>query len=218
MTETKIQPVKASTVARVEPVKGNTLGNTLGNNQGPKSSNIDDALIKALEKKFDDAQEASTPSFVLKMSGDQAAYLSDTVIKNIGWKGLECYAVAKVADDLDGQIAEAQKNADIDTAKAKLADPAANGDALLSVTLKHDLLEAVFHFIRSHASSGYDEAKKFTAVAEIFVPKVNELTALREATQRAAVELEAAKRGMSPEEFVKKFNDAQGQGGHTINA
>lgn len=207
-----MKQVKAAEVARVEqvsPVSGDQLAalTPLPGTQpqsGPRgvtkalSPDIDAGLVAALEGKFQEANDAAAnASFTLRVTESAAEHLTGELLQGVKWKGLEAYALTKAAEDLRGIVSKAARIASSD------------GPDELEFTIKHDLLEVIFHFVRNYEGVGYEGAKKLTQVAEVLVKPVNELNELRQRLRSAALEWEAAKNGMTPDQFVAKMQEAQ---------
>lgn len=210
-----MKQVKAAEVARVEPVQpisGTDLAAALkplpgadNGGGGPKGvakpgapAHVDPAVLKALEDKFEAASSAAnSATFTIRMQEGHASFMVNELVQKIKWKGLEAYGLSKATEDLRGIVGAA----------AKLSESGKPDE--VEFTIKHDLLEVVFHFLRNYDGVGYDDAKAVTQVAEVFVKPINELNELRAAMRSAAVDWEAAKHGMTPDQFVKQFEQSQ---------
>lgn len=205
-----MKQVKAAEVARVEPVapvSGADLAAALQPlpSAGPKGGavpagvppppNVDPSVLAELETKFEAANAAAASAvFTIRMPEPVAKYMAEQFVQGIKWKGLESYALTKATEDLQGIVNAATK---------------VEGSNDVEFTIKHDLLEVVFHFIRNYEGVGYSNAKLLTQIAEVFVKPINELNELRSKTRDAAVEWEAAKHGMTPDQFVAQIEKSQ---------
>lgn len=163
--------------------------------QGPVGADMTD-----LEAKFDALQKRENEfegEMTLKES--EADYLAQSVVGNAPWRGMDAYVVFNTATKL----------------KERLDDAAVLGaqgeENQLVVKVDKVLLESMFHIARQHEGKGADAAKKFAGVLEKISVPMADLNELRKELQETAVELEAARRGMSPAQFIEQFRREQAQ-------
>jgi hypothetical protein len=189
MSETKTKKVKAADVpaAQVVPVSG-------ANIQAPTGQRtVDAAKVAELEVKWDQISDKLSKSiYVATMSRELALHFRDVVVESFSWKGPQCLIVEKIFEKLDACI-DGQTTPEI------------------SIDFDHDLLEVLTVLINSYVSHGKTNTISFSKITEILSVPVQELQNNRKALREVSMELEAARQGMSLEDFILKMQEAQRQ-------
>ena len=111
--------------------------------------------------------------------------------ENVAWEGYECYAISETHKEFS-KVADKLK-------------PSKTGK--VSFTVKSEILEATFHFIKKHTGKGLTSASRHRSICEDFSVAMAELNQDRQKLREFAMEAEAAKHGITVEEY-KKAADA----------
>lgn len=187
MSETKTKKVKAADVpmAQVVPVSGANMSGPAG--QRP----VDAAKVAELELKWDQTSDKLNKSiYNATMSRELALHFRDVVVESFSWKGPQCLIVEKIFEKLD-QCIDGQ-----------------TGDEI-TIDFDHDLLEVLTVLANSYVSHGKVNTLAYSKITEILSKPVSELQANRKELREVSMELEAARQGMSLEDFILKMQEAQ---------
>lgn len=152
---------------------------------------VDQAKVEELKEKFDLMQKQLTDKlYDIKLSKEETSFLFDVVYDNIPWKGYESYAISETHT----QLKELIKNGEL------------NGGA------KVEIIEAIFHFIKSYESKGVENAKLFRGIADQFALPVQEINTDRQEMRDISLELVSVEQGIPVEQLVQQLNAEQQQG------
>lgn len=200
---TKAVQVKSKDVKEKSTKKEKTVEENLkemAGGAGPASSNtttspsIPDAkAVKRATKKFDAQQKKNNEaSYSLSLDSEQTDFLKNTFYNRKKWTGAEAYAVLKTYE----AIFDSHKK-----------------ETPLKCELSAEIVEAVFHLVKNFEGAGVQESRMFVSVADKLAETMQNLNQDRQDLNDLAVELEAAKHGISPEEFVQMYAKQQNQNG-----
>lgn len=166
-----------------------------GSAEGPTlefNENNEKAL--EFEQKMQDLQaELMKKKYRVKTTSETLDYLMTDFFNNVAWNGYECYAISETNKEM-----------------TKIVDRFATKEFKnnkRSFTLKVEVLEALFHFIKQHTGTGLGSASNHRALCEDFSVAMAELNVDRAALRDLAMEAEAAKHGITVEDY-KKAADA----------
>jgi hypothetical protein len=116
---------------------------------------------------------------------------------NVAWNGYECYAISETNKEMT-KIVDRFSTKEFKNNKR-------------SFTLKAEVLEALFHFIKQYTGTGLESASNHRALCEDFSVAMAELNVDRAALRDLAMEAEAAKHGISVEDYKKAANAMHAQ-------
>jgi hypothetical protein len=147
-----------------------------------KETGIDQTLVAKLQEKFDAVKQMlDTKSYDVFLDSELATFFFETFYPSITWKGYESYAVAESYDRLKEQV---QK------------------DGALQGKVRPEIIEAVFHFIKSFVSTGVENARLFKRTADQFAITIQEINQDRQDLKDISLELVAAEKGISVENLT----------------
>jgi len=156
----------------------------------PKAMKIEEemtAMQDALAKK----------KYRVKTTEKTFDYLLNTFFNEVKWEGYECYAIAETHKEYS-KIAEKLK-------------PSKTGKIGFSV--KPEILEATFHFVKKHSGTGLTTATPHRLLCEDLSVTMAAMNEDRQALRELAMEAEAAKHGITVEEYKKAADAMHAQGG-----
>lgn len=188
MSTAKIKKLKSTDVpaATVEPVSGANLG--------ANPSGVNPARIKELEDKWDEVRnKLATSVYKFKLESDLAMHFRDEVIEKISWKSYEAFAIEKILEKLDECIDGQQ------------------GAAEIEFDFSNDIFEVTVVYLRNYYSSGRKNAVAFRKIADKIAPLMKEQQELQKALQAASVDLEAARHGLSTQQYLDLVRKSQQQ-------
>lgn len=164
---------------------------TNGQAKGPdvsKSFNEYDSKAADLERDMYDMQDRlAKKKYKVKTTEETFNSLMENFFNTVSWEGYECYAISEAYSEFE-------------KIQAKLK-PSKNGKVTFAI--KIEMLEATFHFIKKHTGKGLELAKKHRAICEDFSVAMAELNTDRNALMELATQAEAAKHGISVEDYKK---------------
>jgi hypothetical protein len=170
--------------------------------EGPKGVNENDSQALEIEQQMHDLQlKLSKKKYRLKTTTGTMNYLMDDFYPNVQWKGYECYAISETF---------AQIKKVLDKAMDKLAESGKETDKL-SFSAPVEILEAVFHFVKEFPGKGIDNANKHRNLCEDLSNPMAQINQDRQGLRDMALEAEAAKHGISVEEYTKAAAAMQAQ-------
>lgn len=147
-------------------------------------------VAQSFEEQMLEMQEnLSKKKYKVKTNVDVLDYLMNEFYQNVQWNGYECYAVSETHKELN-KIFEKWKDREFKTEKR-------------SFSIKVEILEALFHFIKGHSSKGLENANKHRLLAEDFSIPMSELNQDRQKLRDLAMEAEAAKHGITVEDYKR---------------
>ena len=148
--------------------------------------NENDTKALELEKVMMDRQaELQKIRYTVKTTESCLDYLLKDFYQNVKWEGYECYAISESYREMDKVISKLK--------------PSKTGKC--SIKVKPEILEATFHFIKKHAGTGLSSAKNHRLLCEDFSVAMSRLNEDRNGLREIAMEAEAAKHGISVEEY-----------------
>ena len=171
-----------------------TPNETESKNGVSTSFNEFDSKAMKLEEATQEFQEKlAKKKYRVKTTVDTLTYLTETFYNNVSWSGYECYAISETHKELT-KVTE------------KFATKEFTNDKR-SFSMKVEVLEALFHFVKSHAGTGLNSAQSHRLLCEDLSVPMSELNTDRTALREMAMEAEAAKHGITVDDY-KKAADA----------
>ena len=156
--------------------------------------NENDPKAMALEEKTQEFQDKlAKKKYRVKTTKPTLDYLMKTFYDNVSWSGYECYAISETNKEL-----------------AKVTDKFATkefSNEKRSFSIKVEVLEALFHFVKSYTGKGLESAKNHRLLCEDLSVPMSEMNTDRSELREMAMEAEAAKHGITVEDY-KKAADA----------
>jgi len=153
----------------------------------------DPKALEAEERTQEFQDKLAKKKYRVKTTEDTLNYLMDTFYANVSWSGYECYAISETNKEL-----------------TKITDKFATKEFTnnkRSFTMKTEVLEALFHFVKSHTGKGLASAKDHRLLCEDLSVPMAEMNQDRQQLRELAMEAEAAKHGITVEDY-KKAADA----------
>jgi hypothetical protein len=150
----------------------------------PKVENtgIDRENVAKLQEKFDSVKQMlDTKSYDVYLDAELSKFFFETFFPSIQWKGYESYAVTESYDRLKNQV---------------------NEEGVLQGKVRPEIVEAVFHFIKSFVSSGIENARLFKRTADQFAITIQEINQDRQELKDISLELVAAEKGITVENLT----------------
>jgi len=159
----------------------------------PKFNENDPKAMELEEKTQAFQDKLAKKKYRVKTVKSNLDYLTTTFYENVNWAGYECYAISETHKEL-------MKIMDKFETKEFTNDKR-------SFTLKVEVLEALFHFVKSHTGKGIESAKLHRTLCEDLSVPMAEMNQDRQLLREMAMEAEAAKHGITVEDY-KKAADA----------
>ena len=150
----------------------------------PKAMKIEEEIV-ALQETL------AKKKYRIKTTTETFDYLLNTFYKEVKWEGYECYAISETHKEFS-KISEKLK-------------PSKTGKVGFSI--KPEILEATFHFVKKHNGTGLDSAKPHRLLCEDLSVTMAQMNEDRKELRELAMEAEAAKHGITVEDY-KKAADA----------
>jgi hypothetical protein len=170
--------------------------------EGPKGVDENNSQALEIEQQMHDLQiKLSKKKYRLKTTTDTMNYLMDEFYPNVSWKGYECYAISETYTQVKKVL---------DKAMDKLAESGKETNKL-SFSVPVEILEALFHFVKEFTGNGKDTATKHRILCEDLSNPMAQMNQDRQELRDMALEAEAAKHGISVEEYTKAAAAMQAQ-------
>ena len=151
-----------------------------------------DPKAMKIEEEMHELQEAlAKKKYRVKTTTETFDYLLNTFFNEVKWEGYECYAIAETHKEFS-KIAEKLK-------------PSKTGKVGFSV--KPEILEATFHFVKKYSGTGFKTATPHRLLCEDLSVTMASMNEDRAKLRDLAMEAEAAKHGITVEDY-KKAADA----------
>jgi len=168
--------------------------------KGPVTMDENNPKALELEQQMEDLQKTlSKKKYRVKTTTGTMNYLMDEFYPNVQWKGYECYAI----DETYTQVKKV-----LDKAMDKLAESGKDTDKL-SFTIPVEILEALFHFVKEFPGKGREHAQLHRLLAEDLSVPMSQLNQDRQQLRDLAIEAEAAKHGITVDEYKKAASQLQ---------
>lgn len=143
---------------------------------------VDPKRVEELREKFDLIQnQLNEKKYDLYLDKKQTEFLFSEVYENLQWKGYESYAISETYDQLKSL-----------TAKGEI-----NGQC------KVEIIEATFHFLKNHHSTGVENARLFRQICDQFAIPMQAINNDRQELKDLSLELVAAEQGIPVEQLVE---------------
>ena len=163
--------------------------------EGIDENNQKALIVEAQIAKLQD--DLAKRKYRVKTTSDCVSYLMNEFYPNVEWTGYECYAISETYKDL-------KKSTD----KAKVSKTGKVG-----FTMRPELLEAIFHFIKKQPGKGLTLAIKHRELAEDFSLAMAAMNTDRQELRDLAMEAEAAKHGISVDDYQRLAEENAPQNG-----
>lgn len=146
------------------------------------SGEVNMALVSEMQEKFDSMKQMlDTKTYGIYLDADLSKFFFDTFYPAIQWKGYESYAVS-------------ESYSRIEDIRQK--------DGSVQGAVRPEIVEAVFHFIKSFVSSGIENARLFKRMADQFAITIQEINQDRQDFKDLSLELVAAEKGITVESLT----------------
>ena len=153
-----------------------------------KTHEPDQKLVAEMQEKFDSIKTVvDTKKYGVDLSKEQTSYLMDEFYSNVAWKGYESYAISETYTSFK----EIQKG------------------GVINGSVKAEIVEAVFHFLKIYESKGFQFAGLFKEICDQFSLPMQEINQDRQNLRDASLEVTAAEQGIPVETLVEQFQAAQ---------
>jgi len=149
---------------------------------------VDQVKLAKLKEDFDTLQtQLTTKEYGILLNEEQTAFLFDNVYENLAWKGYESYAISESHDVLSKIVT--------------------NGK--LDGKTKTEIVEAIFHFLKNHTSTGVKNARLFRQVCDQFALPMTEINTDRQAIRDLSLELVSVEQGIPVEQLLEGLKREQ---------
>jgi hypothetical protein len=140
---------------------------------------IDLKLVEELQEKFDTMKQIlDTKTYGIFLDAELANFLFETFFGTIQWKGAEAYVI---------------------TAASESISDLSQKDGSIQGQIRPEIVEGIFHLIKSFTSSGIENARLFKRMADQFAMVVQEINQDRQELKDLSLELVAAEKGITVE-------------------
>ena len=147
--------------------------------------------IAQLQEKFDALNTTlNEKTYAVVLSKEQTSVLMNEIYPTFAWKGYESYAIAETHK----QISAAVKKDEIKS------------------SFSAEVIEAVFHFLKSYEGKGVTLAHTFKSICDQFAIAVQEINTDRQSLKDLSLELIAAEKNIDINELVDSLNNGNFQG------
>jgi len=169
----------------MEVIKSDTL------TEMQETNAIDQVKIAKLKESFDNLQDSiSSKGYELYLEKDLTDGLFNELYPAIKWKGYESYAVSETYTQLSNSVKDGE----------------------IRASFKPEIIEAVFHFLKTHEGNGVEFAITFKRICDQFALGINEINKDRQELRDISLELHSAETGVPVEQIVKAYNESQMEG------
>tara|TARA_R100000005_G_C4958327_1_gene176087 strand:+ start:333 stop:920 length:588 start_codon:yes stop_codon:yes gene_type:complete len=167
---------------------GTTTGPDSAATSTAKATDENNAKALEIEKQIEETtQKFMKKKYRFKTDESTLNYLMTEFYANVSWEGYECYAISETNKELSKLVEKAK--------------PSKTGK--VGISLKPEILEAVFHFVKKHSGTGLKSAMPHRMLCEHMSIAMAELNNDRAQLRDMAMEAEAAKHGISVEDYKK---------------
>jgi hypothetical protein len=145
------------------------------------SEGVDKKRVAQMQEKFDSMKQLiDTKEYGIVLDSELATYLFEEFYPTINWKGYESYAVTESYNQMKGIENEGSVNGKV----------------------RPEIVEAIFHFIKSYVGSGVKSANLFKRMADQFAVTIQEINNDRQELKDISLELIAVEKGISVEQLT----------------
>jgi len=153
------------------------------------ANQIDQARIAEAQEKFDRTRQIlETKEYGIALTEEQTKFFMEDFFQNVSWKGYESYAIAETHKAMKSLVK----------------------DGTLAGNTKVEIIEAIFHFLKNHVSTGIDKADMFRQVCDQFAISMKEINDDRQELRDLSLELVAAEQGITVEQVEAAYAQQQG--------
>ena len=143
--------------------------------------------MKFEEEMVEKQKELTKKKYKVKTTESTVKYLTGDFYNNVEWNGYECYAISETNSVITKMVSKLK--------------PSKTGKVTL--TLTPDILQAVFHFMKGHKGTGIQTAQNHRLLCEDFSSAMADLNGDHKLVRDLAVEAEAAKHGITTDEYER---------------
>ena len=164
---------------------------TVENTQTSENSPENQAKIAQLQEKFDSLQKKlETKNYSVLLDETLTKVLLEEIYPTFDWKGYESYAIAETYK----QISASVKKGSINTG------------------FPVEIIEAVFHFLKSYTGKGFALALNFKLICDQFALPIQEINVDRQNQKDLSLELVAAEKNIDINDLIESLNNGSFQG------
>ena len=150
---------------------------------------VDQKALEAAQEKFDSFRQLlETKKYDVSLTPEQSVFFFDTFYNTVEWKGYESYAIAETFDRLSTLVKGGQ----------------------MSGKTEVEIIEAIFHFLKSYISKGHESARLFKGICDAFALPVKEINEDRQELRDLSLDLVSIEQGIPVEDLIASLN-AQNQ-------
>jgi hypothetical protein len=143
---------------------------------------VDQAKVEELREKFDLLQtQLNSKEYDLLLNEEQTHHLMNEVYPNLTWKGYESYAISETYEQLESKR---------------------RGDGI-NGTIKTEIVEATFHFLKNHVSTGVNNARLFRQICDQFALPMQAINNDRQQLRDLSLELVSMEQGIPVEQLIE---------------
>ena len=145
------------------------------------SEGVDKKLVAQMQEKFDAMKQLiDTKEYGIVLDAELATYFFNEFYPTITWKGYESYAVTESFNQMKGIEKEGSVNGKV----------------------RPEIIEAIFHFVKSYIGTGVKSANLFKRMADQFAVSIQEINNDRQDLKDISLELIAVEKGISVEQLT----------------
>ena len=143
-------------------------------------------LVAELQEKFDTVKQMlDTKRYGIYLDAELTEYLFDNFFQNMQWKGAEAYVITAAYES----IAEQKQK-----------------DGIVQGQIRPEIVEGVFHLIKSYTSIGIENARLFKRMADQFAITIQEINQDRQELKDISLELVASEKGITVETLTGELH------------
>lgn len=147
--------------------------------------------IEQLREKFDALQdEINNKTYGVVLDHNLTKTLIEEIYPTFTWKGYESYAITETYNQITASVKNKEINSKFPT----------------------EVIEAVFHFLKSYEGKGVSLAHNFKLTCDAFAVAIQEINEDRQQLKDLSLELVATEQGIDVNDLVKSLNDGTFQG------
>lgn len=147
--------------------------------------------VAQLQEKFDALNETlNNKKYGVVLTKEQTAVLMNEIYPTFAWKGYESYAISETHKQISAEI----KNDELNS------------------SFSAEVIEAVFHFLKTYEGKGVSLAHTFKTICDQFAIAVQEINTDRQELKDLSLELVATEKNIDINELVESLNNGSFEG------
>ena len=147
--------------------------------------------IAQLQEKFDALNtEINAKKYSVVLTKEQTAVLMNEIYPTFAWKGYESYAISETHKQISAEIKKDELNS----------------------SFSAEVIEAVFHFLKSYEGKGVTLAHTFKSICDQFAISIQDINVDRQSLKDLSLELVATEKNIDINELVESLNNGSYQG------